>query len=69
MRWKTAGLCVLALVGSLGCPHAFGRGGTIDRAAHKDVEQAFDFEECTEEEYQENCKPDHTSEKCRKACG
>jgi hypothetical protein len=38
MRWKAALIGWVAL-SLLGCPHAFGRGGTIDRAAAKDTRQ------------------------------
>jgi len=69
MHWKTAVLCALALAGTLGCPHAFGRDGTIDRAASKDVEELLDSADCTDEEYKEHCAPDPSSEKCRKVCG
>jgi alkylhydroperoxidase/carboxymuconolactone decarboxylase family protein YurZ len=69
MRWKTAALCALALAGTLGCPHAFGRGGTVDKATHKDVQEALDLGDCTEEEYRKYCVPDSTSETCRKECG
>jgi hypothetical protein len=31
MRWRHVA-CVLWLAGLTGCPHAFGRGGTIDHA-------------------------------------
>ncbi len=69
MHWKTAGLCALALVGTLGCPHSFGRGGTLDKAAHKDVRETFDPGDCTEQEYEKHCVPDHTSEECLQECG
>jgi hypothetical protein len=69
MRWMTAGLCALSLVGALGCPHSFGRGGSIDKAVHKDVEQMLDDEGCTDQEYQDHCIPDAESEECRQACG
>jgi hypothetical protein len=69
MRWKSAGLCALALVRTLGCPHAFGRGGTIDRAAHKDVRNAVADGRCTREQYEMFCVPDDTSEDCLEACG
>lgn len=36
MRWGMVLMSLLALVGGAGCPHAFGKGGTIDRAVHKD---------------------------------
>lgn len=71
MRWMTAGLCALALVGALGCPHSFGRGGTIDTAIHRDVRESLeeDGEGCTAEEYEKYCVPDPNTEQCRKICG
>lgn len=39
MRWRLVGLCALSLAGLLGCPHAFGRGGTIELAAQRDIEE------------------------------
>jgi hypothetical protein len=70
VRWMTAGLCALSLVGILGCPHAFGRGGTIDSAVHQDVREGLDDDDgCTPQEYEENCVPDPNSEQCRKVCG
>ena len=35
--WKFIGLLVPLVVGALGCPHTFGRGGSVDRAVHKDT--------------------------------
>ncbi len=35
--WKFIGLLVPLVVGALGCPHSFGRGGSVDRAVHKDT--------------------------------
>jgi hypothetical protein len=69
MRWKTAGLCALALVGTLGCPHAFGRGGTVDRAVHKDVRTAVEEGRCTQTQFNLFCVPDDTSEDCLEECG
>jgi len=69
MHWKTAVLCALALAGTLGCPHAFGRDGTIDRAVRKDVRSAVAEGRCTLEEYKEHCVPDEFSEDCIDVCG
>jgi len=69
MHWKTAVLCALALAGTLGCPHAFGRDGTIDRAVRKDVRSAVAEGRCTLEQYREHCIPDDTSEDCIDVCG
>jgi hypothetical protein len=61
------GLCLL--VGALGCPHAFGRGGTIDRAAHKDAEAMFDEEECPPKEtLAEYCATDPDPKACYERC-
>lgn len=42
MRWRMAWLCVLSLMG-LGCPPAFGPGGTIARGLKKDQQQILDI--------------------------
>jgi len=39
--WTFIGLLVPLVVGALGCPHFFGKGGSADRAVHK-------AEECLE---------------------
>jgi hypothetical protein len=69
MRWKTAGLCVLALVGSLGCPHSFGRGGTLDKAVRKDVKEGLDTQKCTQEELELYCDEDPDGAECLRECG
>jgi hypothetical protein len=69
MRWKTAGLCALALVGTLGCPHAFGRGGTIDRATLKDLEELLDTTKCSQEELDDYCNLGADLQRCLEECG
>jgi hypothetical protein len=69
MHWKTAALCALTLVGTLGCPHAFGRGGTIDKASHKDAREALELGDCTEDDYRQYCEPDANNEQCIEKCG
>jgi hypothetical protein len=46
MRWGLLVLCALSLAALLGCPHAFGRGGTIDRAARKAIEEHAQTGKC-----------------------
>ena len=45
-----------------GCPHAWGRGGTIDEALDKDMRQYLSNQSCTlEEEWWEECGEDFWS--------
>jgi hypothetical protein len=69
VHWKTAVLCSLALAGLLGCPHAFGRGGTIDRATLKDLKEHLDPEKCTDEDLKTHCELGADLEQCLKECG
>lgn len=52
MRWLMASLWILVLAITAGCPHAFGRGGTIDRAALKDVMESI-RQNCTKEQIEQ----------------
>jgi hypothetical protein len=54
MRWGATLVCVLS-VGAMGCPHAFGRGGTIDRAARKDAKEVAEPSE--RGKLKERCPP------------
>jgi hypothetical protein len=57
MRWWRVCLCALSLLGVLGCPHTFGRGGTVDRAVQKDIEEWRRLGKCPpEEEVEELCE-------------
>lgn len=70
MRWKSVA-CVLWLVGLVGCPHAFGRGGTIDRAVAKDLKESLELlPKCTDQVRRSLC-PDgqERSEECLRVCG
>ncbi|MCY1081669.1 hypothetical protein [Archangium lansingense] len=46
-----------------GCPHAWGRGGTIDEALAKDMREYLSNQNCTleDEEWQEQCGEDFWS--------
>jgi hypothetical protein len=71
MRWKYAA-CVLWLAGLTGCPHAFGRGGTIDRAVAKDMKENVGPQRrrCTEEVRKRLCPTgQESSEECLEVCG
>jgi len=67
MRWQKAGLAILALIGTTNCPHSFGRGGTMDRAAHKDSLERFQAD-CTQSERASLCA-DKNQEECEEICG
>ena len=68
MRWKTAWGFALLLAGSLGCPHAFGRGGTIDKAMHKDLMEQLEGGHCTRSDLEIFCPPGGDVETCLKNC-
>jgi hypothetical protein len=71
MRWKQVA-SVLWLVGLAGCPHAFGRGGTLERAAAKDTKENLGpaLPKCTGQRRRELC-PDGQprSKECLRVCG
>jgi hypothetical protein len=71
MRWKQLA-CVVGLAGLTGCPHAFGRGGTLERAVAKDVEENLDQmqSECTDEIFKLLCPEGQPpSAQCLDQCG
>ncbi len=69
MHWKTAVLCALALVGTLVCPHAFGKGGTLDRATSKDMREQFGTKRCNEEQLLLYCGEGSDADECADRCG
>ena len=69
MRWKAVGVFVLLLAGTLGCPHAFGRGGTIDKAMHKDLMEQLEDGQCSQTDIERICSPGGDVEACLKECG
>jgi hypothetical protein len=68
MQWRTAGTGALFLVGLLGCPHEYGREGTVDRAVHKDVME-LQRKRCSTDELQKFCGNNKKSKQCREKCG
>jgi hypothetical protein len=68
MRWRIIFIGVLSLLGATACPHSFGRGGTIDRAVHKDAKAVLQEEECTEEIRQKYCTDPDNMEQCPEEC-
>lgn len=70
MKWKRVA-CALWLAGLTGCPHAFGRGGTIDRAVAKDVKESLEpIPDCTDELLERLCPVGQVhSEECLRVCG
>jgi len=60
--------CVLLLIGALGCPHSFGRRGTIDRAVHKDVMEQLKDGRCTLEQLRLYCAVGMDLEECIDRC-
>jgi hypothetical protein len=59
MAWRLAVLLTLLLAVCMGCPHAWGRGGSIDRAMAKDIQENLQRKHsCTlsEAEWVERCE-------------
>lgn len=69
VRWKTLWLWALSLVGTPGCPHAFERGGTIDRAMHKDLMEQLKNGDCTDIDIRRYCGVGMSLEECLDQCG
>lgn len=72
-RWKFIVLLVPLMVGTLGCPHAFGRGGSIDRAARKDTTQGArppEVYECplSQSDVEDFCSEQADMEECIERC-
>jgi hypothetical protein len=55
------------LLGAAGCPHAFGRGGTIDRAVYKDIIENLRANDCNPEKVREVCG-DEFYDACMEEC-
>ena len=53
-RWCIAAWVLVVLAG-VGCPHAFGKGGTIDQAWLKDYSENASARGCPEAELKEEC--------------
>jgi len=67
--WKSAWILVLLMGGALGCPHTFGRKGTLDRAAHKDaIEGIRSEDDCPLEDVEQFCAESPNPEDCLERC-
>jgi hypothetical protein len=70
MRWNLAGACALALGMTTGCPEDFGKGGRMDRAAHRDTEELLEEKRCSKAELARYCGPGReNSVECIRECG
>ncbi len=50
LLWRPHWAAALLLLGTVGCPHAFGRSGNVERAAHQDAMKGV-------HSYQGECPP------------
>jgi hypothetical protein len=57
MIWRLVVVSMLLLVIETGCPHTWGRGGTIDRAMERDLQERLRQQRC-------NIGPDKWLEIC-----
>ncbi|OJT19511.1 hypothetical protein BO221_34600 [Archangium sp. Cb G35] len=70
MRRGYIPLLLWVLVGGTACPHAFGKGGTIDRAVLKDMEESVRRpkpRDCGPATLQAICLPEKLAE-CERQC-
>jgi hypothetical protein len=56
------------LAGTLGCPHAFGKGGTIDNAMHKDLMERLQNGRCKLRDLKEHCAVGMDIDDCLEQC-
>lgn len=69
MRWRPAGTATVLLLMMTGCPEEFGKGGRIDRAAHKDSLEVT-RRRCSDEDRAKFCDGGRqNTEECHRACG
>ncbi|KFA93022.1 hypothetical protein [Archangium violaceum] len=70
MRRGYIPLLLWVLVGGTACPHAFGKGGTIDRAVLKDMMESTEplkLTDCGQATLQAICLPEKLVE-CERRC-
>lgn len=67
MKRALSAAWMLVLLGETGCPHAFGRGGSIDRAIHKDVIASSRKDDCDPQTVLEVCG-DEPYDLCMQEC-
>lgn len=68
MRWCKALLFALVLAGLLGCPHAFRKGGAIDKAAEKDLKVWLEKGQCPPPERVRAICDDEDEVECFEGC-
>lgn len=71
MRWLQAGMVVLSVLLTAGCPSEFGKDGRVAKAAHNDSqENLLELTRCSEEWRKEVCGngPNKNHKKCLE-CG
>jgi hypothetical protein len=60
---------ILLSATSLGCSLFHSKEGFLDRAAAKDTRDGLMIRRCTEDAYNQYCKPDTSAPECREHCG
>lgn len=68
MRWRTVCVDVVLLGVLTGCPRNHMPGGTLDRAAHKDLKTWLEEHDCDLTDYRKHCEGKEDSEECLEAC-
>jgi len=70
MRWLRAGVAILSVMATTGCPSEFGRDGRIAKAVHKDAqEQVIIIRRCVDQERKRVCARGQESSKECLECG
>lgn len=69
MRWRTVCVDVVLLDVLTGCPRNHMPGGTLDRAAHKDLKTWLEHTRCNDADYEDFCEDQENSPECIEECG
>jgi hypothetical protein len=69
MRWMSAGLYALCVLGMTGCPETYRRGGRLDRAMRQDMKEQLVPHTCSEDVWNRVCEEgDKLDEECLREC-
>lgn len=69
MRWLRAGVVVLSVTTTTGCPSEFGKEGRVAKAVHADSQDQLSITRCSDVERKRVCGPGkENSDECRR-CG
>jgi len=69
MRWMTAGLWALCLVGATACPETYRKGGRLDRAMRQDMKEQLIPHSCPKDVWDVVCENgEKLDEACLEAC-